>query len=485
MKPDQISRLQSGHPLRVLDLFSGCGGISLGFQREGCSIVGGLDRDPEAARSHALNFHSNSARFDAHARARDLTVEDPSAVLREWGETDSVDIIVGGPPCQAFTRIGRAKLRSLKGDDAHNTDPRANLYERYLEWVRQLQPLALVMENVPDMLNFGGRNVAEQVCRELEELGLGYTARYALLNAVHYGVPQARERCLIVALRKDLNTIPELPRPTHSYVLPRGYEHSRRVAMKIVSPESQYHAPPGAPPPEERLAAVTAHEAIGDLPRLVDHLEPDGRAPGSSYRDGCRYPVGVRLSAYARCMRSWKGAPDRLVDHFSRRLQRDYFTFARMECGMEYPAALRVAEARFAEWLAALAKHGDVIQENSERWRLERRNFVPPYDPKKFANKWWKLRPDAPSRTLTAHIGKDTYSHIHYDPEQARTITVREAARLQSFPDGFVFAGKMNAAFRQIGNSVPPLLAAAVAAQLKADLQKAMKGNSFLDVSVA
>jgi DNA (cytosine-5)-methyltransferase 1 len=89
--------------------------------------------------------------------------------------------------------------------------------------------------------------------------------------------------------------------------------------------------------------------------------------------------------------------------------------------------------------------------------------MVPPYDPSKFPNRWWKLRRDFPVRTLMAHIGKDTYSHIHYDGDQARAISVREAARLQSFPDGFVFEGTMNPAFRQIGNAVPPLMATALA----------------------
>jgi DNA (cytosine-5)-methyltransferase 1 len=99
---------------------------------------------------------------------------------------------------------------------------------------------------------------------------------------------------------------------------------------------------------------------------------------------------------------------------------------------------------------------------------------VPPYDPGKFPNKWWKLDPLKPSRTLTAHMGKDTYSHIHFDNKQSRTISVREAARLQSFPDGFRFAGAMNAAFRQIGNAVPPLLALAVARTLRKQIRQAL-----------
>ena len=95
-----------------------------------------------------------------------------------------------------------------------------------------------------------------------------------------------------------------------------------------------------------------------------------------------------------------------------------------------------------------------------------RDSIVPPYDASKFPNKWRKMWRDQPARTLMAHLGKDSYSHIHYDSEQARTISVREAARLQSFPDGFVFCGTMNPAFRQIGNAVPPLMAKALAEQI-------------------
>jgi DNA (cytosine-5)-methyltransferase 1 len=89
-----------------------------------------------------------------------------------------------------------------------------------------------------------------------------------------------------------------------------------------------------------------------------------------------------------------------------------------------------------------------------------------------FPNRWWKLKKDYPSRTLMAHIGKDTYSHIHYDSGQARVISVREAARLQSFPDGFRFCGAMNSAYRQIGNAVPPLMARAIAVCLAKGLQE-------------
>src|SRR5207248_3270401 len=116
--------------------------------------------------------------------------------------------------------------------------------------------------------------------------------------------------------------------------------------------------------------------------------------------------------------------------------------------------------------------HG-TLREGTTVWNELRASIVPPYDPGKFPNKWRKMEPDLPARTLMAHLGKDSYSHIHYDSEQARTISVREAARLQSFPDGFLFAGTMNPAFRQIGNAVPPLLAKAIAFEIF----KALRGE--------
>jgi len=120
----------------------------------------------------------------------------------------------------------------------------------------------------------------------------------------------------------------------------------------------------------------------------------------------------------------------------------------------------------FKEKIERFRLEGKVIVEGSPEYEDLRRKTVPPYDHRKFPNKWRKMEPDAPVRTLMAHLGKDTYTHIHFDSTQARTISVREAARLQSFPDGFRFCGGMNAAFRQIGNAVPPLLVNVLACEI-------------------
>src|SRR3954454_22345587 len=131
------------------------------------------------------------------------------------------------------------------------------------------------------------------------------------------------------------------------------------------------------------------------------------------------------------------------------------------------------------ERIATLRASGTVIREGSAEYERLKDSIVPPYDASKFPNKWRKMWRDQPARTLMAHLGKDSYSHIHYDSEQARTISVREAARLQSFPDGFVFCGTMNPAFRQIGNAVPPVLAWRLATQLRNTLASVTGVNTL------
>ena len=128
----KLGRLRDGQPARILDLFAGCGGISLGAQLAGCHVLGGLELDPKAARSHALNFHADLGRerLELHARPRDITREDPLGLIRELvpGATNPrthVDLLVGGPPCQSFARVGRAKLREIM---AH---PEAFLHDKW------------------------------------------------------------------------------------------------------------------------------------------------------------------------------------------------------------------------------------------------------------------------------------------------------------------------------------------------------------------
>lgn len=480
----KLMRIKAGGVPRVLDLFSGCGGLSLGFQAAGCKIMAAVEFDPDAARSHGLNFHAGD---EKHSRHRDITTTAPAALCADLGLGEAegaFDVIIGGPPCQAFARVGRSKLREVADHpEAFRHDSRARLYIDYLDYVEACRPLVVVLENVPDMLNHGGHNIAEEISEVLASRG--YTCKYTLLNSSFYGVPQMRERMFLIALHKCLDEDVTFPSPTHWTELPSGYEGTRLVALKNLSAgkaNSGFFQP--APAASAKLPrSVTAKDALGDLP-LIDARAQ--LASGELRRGARRFDLPITYkerkenNAFVTQMRNWPGltAPSDLVDHVIRYLPRDYKIFARLRAGDQYPEAFRLAERMFDEELARLAAGGRHLKPNSAAWLELRASFVPPYDPGKFPNKWRKMEPDLPARTLMAHLGKDSYSHIHYDDRQARTISVREAARLQSFPDGFRFCGTMNPAFRQIGNAVPPLLARAVAQSVVAALRPARQQPS-------
>jgi DNA (cytosine-5)-methyltransferase 1 len=471
------NRILSGNAPRTLDLFAGCGGLSLGFDAAGYRTVGAVEFDPFAARSHAINFFGDLPQeaFEMHAKPQDITQVEPGVLLESFGckgaLDDQVDVIVGGPPCQAFARVGRAKLREVADHpEAFLLDARGNLYLRYLHYVNELKPLAILMENVPDVLNYGGHNIAEETCELLSDIG--YTCRYTLLNSVYYGVPQMRERMFLVAIARDVAADFAFPQPTHWFQVPRGYEGTRQVALQTVrmdlfSKERFFVSPP-VPNAERCNPAVTANDALSDLPQITDHLTGTLKRGARRFDTLLRYREG-EPSTFAKLMRTWPGfeGADGVKDHVIRSLTRDYPIFRRMNPGDQYPEAHAHAVSLFEERLSALErrsgkKHAPKSKAYKELWAAT----VPPYDVGKFPNKWRKMESDAPARTLMAHLGKDGYSHIHYDSEQARSISVREAARLQSFPDGFVLFGSMNPAFRQIGNAVPALMAKALADQI-------------------
>jgi DNA (cytosine-5)-methyltransferase 1 len=435
--------------------------------------------DPHAARSHGLNFHGGDER---HSVPRDITATSPAALMKAFGleaPAASVDVLVGGPPCQAFARVGRSKLREVaEHPEAFRHDPRARLYIDYLSYVEGCAPLAVVMENVPDMLNHGGHNLAGEIAEILT--AKGYLVRYTLLNAAFYGVPQMRERMILVAIRPEVADDVEFPSPTHWMDLPPGYAGSRAVALKLAlgsgtgASGAGYRPAPKATP--DLPAAVTAQEAIGDLPEIRAREQ---LAAGALKRGARRFDIAVpygghnRQTDYARRMRTWKGfeGGPSVGDHVIRYLPRDYRIFAALKPGDQYPQARRCAVDLFEAELARLGAEGRRPVDGTKEWEALRSEYVPPYDDGKFPNKWRKMEPGTPARTLLAHLGKDGYSHIHYDSEQARPISVREAARLQSFPDGFRFSGTMNPAFRQIGNAVPPLLAQAIGEALMHQLR--------------
>jgi len=439
----------------VVDLFSGAGGFSLGFHAAGCIIRAGVDVDGMAVKTFARNF----TRLQPDCPPR-VTVGDIERLpLGSLVGDERPDILIGGPPCQGFSRVGRAKLDSLS-EHGFGEDPRNALYRKFLDAAERWHPLLVVMENVPGMLSVGGENVADAAARELA--GLGYRVGYAVLNAVWYGVPQFRERLFVVGVRDDMGVFPLMPAATHRAVLPPGYlrpEERLSLPLPFVRHYELSVELDGA-----MLPATTVAEALDDLPVLMGHLAVGDRPARGDFRRSLPYRSAPH-SDYARLMRAWPGlgVPDAVVDHVTRPTPRDYRIFREMAPGDRYPDALVIARRLLDEELARLQAAGHRPARESDAFLELVEAFVPPYPEDIFVDKWRKLVPDQPSWTIPAHLSKDSYSHIHHDAGQARMISIREAARFQSFPDAFVFAGNMGECFRQIGNAVPPLVARAIA----------------------
>jgi DNA (cytosine-5)-methyltransferase 1 len=469
-----------------MDLFAGCGGISLGFLTAGFKPVASVEIDPHAAQSHGANFGPRSlgGDHDGHHIPRDVTKEDPASIFTEIGirgpVDDQIDVLVGGPPCQAFARVGRAKLREQAhkrleetADQAFLVDGRVNLWQRYVHYIRMTKPVALLMENVPDILNHGGKNVAEMVAKSLSEEG--YEVAYTLLNASWYGVPQTRERMILIGFHRDSGISPSFPKPTHHIILPQGYVGTKNTARQVIKDQGSAHHRLVANPDESLPPATTAQDALVDLPPIYA-LDMYNRG---ELRRGVKNPLEPVLytankptTPYSRLMRQWHGfaTKEGTTGHVIRYLPRDYKIFAEISEGWQYPQIHEYVEGKISDWLKSRKRRGlstdsrdPEVSDYINLWRI-------PYDPTKFPNKWWKLDSKKPVRTLLAHLGKDSYSHIHFDSSQARTISIREAARLQSFPDGFVFKGSMNPALKQIGNAVPALFAYAIAMSIRSNL---------------
>ena len=472
--------------------------MSLGFRTAGCRILAGIDEDDAANATFLDNFtrlQQDDPPFVPSPGEGDLHDFDLDGIRGD----ETVDIIIGGPPCQGFSRIGRAKIDSLRDeglrDEGFEEDPRNELYKIFLSAVRLWKPRAFVMENVPGMLSLGGQNVAEDIGGDLSESG--YRVGYAVLNAVWYGVPQFRERLFFVGIRNDISAMPAMPAATHrAAAMPSGY-----FTTAIRSGASEWtgylpiiqHYDLRVDQDRATSPATSVFQSLHDLPKLEDHLR-EGHLPRGDFRRLMGYGIPPH-SAYASLMRAWPGFgnAEGIVDHVIRRTRRDYETFGRMEQGDRYPQAIAIATERVMEMfsgiigLAETEAEGDGLRrlrsefENVrardipfKEWSPELvvvvKDFFPPYPEDKFVDKWRKLVPSEPSWTVTAHLGKDSYSHIHYDSTQKRAISVREASRLQSFPDSFIFTGNMGDCYRQIGNAVPPLMAWSIAATLMRSL---------------
>jgi DNA (cytosine-5)-methyltransferase 1 len=456
----KLTRIRAGEAPRFVDLFCGCGGISLGMSKAGMVAVAGFDADVPSMRTWWSNFNPEPGIHRRGDLSIDITGQSASSALAWCGYSDGVkgvDVLVGGPPCQAYSRAGRSKINNLRGEAAHLDDERGGLYEHFLRYVAEISPLAVVVENVPDALNYGEQVIPVVICQRLKEMG--YYAHFTILNSANYGVPQFRDRIFILGIHESVSSeaIP-FPKPTHKAHQKINAIHTKSRMVKVCQKYPKWAT---MPPKEEKELpyAVTVRDALGDLPKIFSRNRNGGNL-------GCINMLGLlqysspAKNSYQEIMRNWEGFSSEgfVSANLLREVKRDFEIFARMQNGIEYPEARKIHEAVFSEEITKRRMAGQRIKEGDELWTNIYREMVPPYDTTKFSSKWWKMLPDQPSRTIVAHLQMDTYSHIHYDSEQARAITVREAARLQSFPDGFRFQGAMKEGYRQIGNAVPPLV---------------------------
>lgn len=395
----------------VLDLFSGAGGIALGFADAGYQVVGGIDSFKQATESFAANVSG------ARALVRDLRVSDFSDV-REFVGSAGIDVIVGGPSCQGFSTSGG--LSRVAGRD--QDDPRNRLFLNYLDLVDELRPSWIVFENVPGLLLYNQGRVALEIVRAFKEIG--YTVVPMILLAADFGVPQLRRRLVFIGNRTGAD-IP-FPAATHgnsnlwrNYALP--FAHLSRI---------------GHGNGEEVLPHVNFADACSDLPPVEEGQGIDGMEYSSP-----------ALTAYQREMR--KGS-----------------SLVRQHSAAELAAIDRLA----ARTLKAGQNWRDIpLDQLPDRFRRIR-----PYDATTILK---RLRNDAPAYTITTKFNEGTTgAFIH--PEQARTLTLREAARLQSFPDHFVFSGSSAQIRQQIGNAVPPLLARALAEAIMPSVLRDVQGDA-------
>jgi DNA (cytosine-5)-methyltransferase 1 len=439
---------------RAVSLFSGSGGMDLGFAGAGFTVVRAIDLDPAAAAVHAANFGTPAV-------PGDVTGTDFAAWRRELGP---VDVVLGGFPCQGFSKAGPKRA----------DDPRNGLYRAMLAAVRELRPACFVAENVEGLAqNFGGRYL-EQISGDFGRLG--YRVAVALIDAIGYGVPQHRRRIFFVGTAGGLPPA-GWPRPT-SVVRVRNGETGRPRAMPsalhgLLGPD---HVLAGA-----ELTAlaepVTVSAAIGDLRSLDAPVAghevitgwPDRYAaiikaigPGQKLCNVRHGPESVRTWDIPQAFGPVTAAERDVLEAIARnRRHRKYGTIPN---GNPLPVPV-------IEELTGQPGLRPVLED------LRRRGFAKVLDGRydlrgglfcsgQFRRPAW----DAPAPTVLTGFGSPRY-FLH--PLEDRPFSLREAARLQGFPDTFALRPpgvSLPDAFRLVGNAVPPPLARALAAQVAAAL---------------
>lgn len=379
---------------KFIDLFAGCGGLSEGFYREDYKNLLHLEIDEAACktlRTRMKYYGYSDTEIEESVMCDDITRD---GLLKDMDKRihEKVDIIIGGPPCQAFSSVGRAQ-----SPDGMSSDPRNYLFENYLQVLNHYKPKMFIFENVKGLLTAKpkGIKIFDIIVREMSKTyNIVTDSKKLLLNAADYGVPQIRERVIIIGVRKDITCF-----------------NIEDVYQSIPKSNSDT---------DENLPDyVTVGEAISDLPELN---------PGEG---------------------------DNVQEIAVKEPSNDYLKKISNDSGIIYNHVARKHNDKDRERYRILSEH--------KNWQLKDLQKVRPdlvhHNPKHFGNRYTVQESDKPGKTVVAHLYKDGNLFIHPDSKQARTFTVREAARIQSFPDDFVFEGSRTDQFKQVGNAVPPLMA--------------------------
>ena len=403
--------LQKKPLMKFVDLFSGCGGFSEGFLQEGFNSLLHVDFDSsacETVKERLKHYKYSNKEIQKSVLCLDLTSEKAHLSIDEVIDGESFDVLVGGPPCQSFSSVGRAQDKN-----SMRNDPRNYLFKSYMEILEKYRPKVFVFENVSGLLSAkpGGNFIFPEIIECMSEHYKVCDDRETILiNSVHYGVPQVRKRVILIGVRKDLEF-----EPKDIYNAINKTHYSPEMESKKETKELKKY--------------LTVKDAISDLPSLM---------PGEGLGEVNHTP---RLKGYLSKVRS--KTFDKLYNHEARKHN-----------------ALDMERYKY------LSKNN---------WQLKDLAEVRPdlihHDPKHFGNRYTVQEYSKPGRTVVAHLYKDGNLFIHPDFKQERTFTVREAARIQSFPDNFKFMGSRTSQFKQVGNAVPPLMAKEIAKAIKQFIQ--------------
>ena len=369
---------------KIIDLFAGAGGLTTGFHLAGFEALCAIDTNKKALTTYQHNYPNTKV---IHQDIREVN---PSELRAYLGlKKEELKAIVGGPPCQGFSRNIPAEYRYMD-------DPRNQLYKTFLDFITEFRPLYVIMENVPEILTAYKGLFKYQITNQLESLG--YKVISSSLNAAHYGVPQTRSRAFFIA---SLDRLIILPETTHNDDIK---SNSKNIQLYYQTNLLKSNSSP----------IVTVKDAIGDLPELN---------AGQKY-DEDRYLSDPQTN-YQTLIRH---NSSKITNHIARAL-----------------SSIQMSRVK-------LLKEGQ-----------DARNLPPELAPKKhYSGAYGRLYWDQPAKTITRwvfHPGSGRFFH----PTQDRTITIREAARLHSYPDTFHFLGTYTEMASQIGESVPPLLAKTIA----------------------